>query len=604
MLRFLGRLLLWICAILGGLALALSVASLVLLWSFAGKPVKIPEGSTLIVDLNSGVLEKRANLPAWAARFDNRPALADILFSLQAAAKDPHIAAIYLELGHGTINLAHGQEIRDAIHLFRASGKKVYAFAEDFGDSRRAMPNYYVAASADQIYLQPSADLHLAGFSLEVPFLKGGLDRLGIAARVDQRKEYKGIAFTFTEEAMPESQRRNMQALVDSWLAQFVEGVSADRHLDPARLRDVIDRGALSAQAALDAGLADHLAYAPETEEAVLGQEGASRHTIDLADYAAQLPKPPQSAKRIALIYASGPLHGGTSKIDPMSGEATIGAKSLQQEIRQALADHVDAILLRIDSPGGEYGAGDTLWREIARAGEKGVPVIVSMGELAASGGYFIAAPAAYIVADPATLTGSIGVAGGKAVLTGLWQKLSVAIDAVAAGKEARIDSPNVDYSAEGWQTLEESLDRIYADFTQKVADGRHLPGATVEEMAKGQVWTGQQAKDRQLVDALGGLMTAIDSAKSQIGLAADAPVQLVRYPGQRETLGAAFGKFFGSDTMFGHGIFGSIIRLALMQGGAQDPLQSLALRAEAALEDPRIESLRLPPLVMNGALR
>jgi protease-4 len=554
----------------------------------AAPRVKIPDQAVLTIDLGKGLAKDHVKLPFAPV---GRPTVEDIVLGLQQAATDDRVKGAMLKLGRGPLDMAEAQEIRDAVAGFRASKKPVQAFAESFGEGGDGTIHYYVAASADKIYLQPSADVSLMGFMLEQPFMKGALDWLGVQARVSKRKEFKGAPDLFTETAMPAPLRQNLQQLTDSWLAQVVDGVAADRKKDAAAVRAWIDHAPWNAADAKKEGMVDELGYWDQAAEVTYGVAGEDA-SVDIADYAAQIPEPSGVPPRFAVIRGNGPVTLGDSESNPFGNSTSLGSDTIVQAFSDAIDDRVRAIIFRIDSPGGSYVAADAIWREVARAREHGIPVIASFGSEAASGGYFVAAPATKIVSEPGTITGSIGVFGGKPVLTQLWNNLNVHFDGVQSGAAAATESVNHDYSPEEWARLEKRLDEVYADFTGKVASGRNLAPDKVEQVAKGQVWTGADAKARGLVDELGGLSLAIKLGKQEAKLAEETPVALITYPTPHERWQSLLNEFTSS----------SASAPALKDSVALIPgAKELAQELRPLIEQPDAVLLWAPPFAVNG---
>ncbi len=589
--RFLGKLVLWLCAGIGGLLVIALLAGGLIVNHFVENPKPIPAHATLTIDLAKGVAEQPSALPF---NFGKSVAITDIVRGLDAAAKDSRIEGVVLYLGRGRVNIAQVQEIRDAILAFRKSGKKVQAFAESFGEGGDGTLHYYLASAADKITLQPSGDLRLTGFHLETPFLKGAFDRLGITAQMGQRKEFKGAVNTFTQSSMPEPQRQNMQQLADSWLDQVVTDIARDRKLEPKAVRAAIDRAPLLAADGKSLGLIDDLAYRDAIDQP-LEVEPDKDQRISISAYAKQLPAPASDSPTIATIYGLGPVVLAASDGGPFRGSQTMGADTLRAAIDSAIDDHVSAIILRIDSPGGSYVAADTIWRAVSRARAANIPVIVSMSGLAASGGYFVAAPASKIVAEPGTITGSIGVFGGKIVVDGLLKNLSVGIDDISAGTQADMDSAIRPFTTDEWNNLQHSLDAIYADFVGKVATGRRLDPNKAEAVAQGQIWTGKDALDRGLVDALGGWSVAIDLAKKEAGFQPDTAVKLVTYPSEKQEATKLVSQLLES------GATGSVAAQMLDRWATRLGITSL-MTSDSTQQ--RLPEVLLPPISVNGELR
>jgi len=383
------------------------------------------------------------------------------------------------------------------------------------------------------VWLQPSGDVGVTGVAVEPLFLRGALERAGIEPQFGQRYEYKNAADLFLRREFSAAHREASGRLAASALEQVVTDVAGGRGLAPGDVSGLVDRAPLPAAEARDAGLVDRLGYRHEVYAAAREAAGEDVALRYLAAYRRKLP-PIEAIRRrratrglgvVALVHAVGEIRLGRSGRG-LRGPA-LGSDTLGAALRAAADDdQVRAVLLRIDSPGGSYVASDAVWGAVRGAKEAGKPVVVSMGAVAGSGGYFIAAPADAIVALPTTLTGSIGVFGGKPVVADLLERLGVGNDAVLAGRHARMFSARARYSEEEWQHLQESLDRVYDDFTSKVAAGRGLDRERVHEIARGRVWTGADARDLGLVDELGGLRRAAQLTRERAGLPYDTPVR------------------------------------------------------------------------------
>jgi protease-4 len=531
-LRFLGKSILVLLAIVGG-AVVLAVAASVFAWRYwPAVTDPVPAAAVLIFDLADGVVEAVPGNPLARASMGPAMTLADFVQSLDAAGRDPRIMGVVMRLGIGELGMARAQDLRDAVLDFRHRDKFAMAFAESFGEGGSGSTQYYLATAFDEIWLQPSGEVGLIGARFEMPYLKGTFDLLGLEAQIDQREEYKSAASMFTADAMPEPQRQNLQRMVDSMVLQIADGLAARNKIDVVAARALIDRGPFPAAGALAEKLVDRLGYWDELVAQGEARGGKDAAYYTLASYAARLPEAPGDAPQIALIHGLGPVYLGDDDAGPFDNGSSMASSRIVRAFDEAVADPgIEAIVFRIDSPGGSYVASDTIRRAVERAESAGKRTIVSMGDVAASGGYFAALPAHAIVAQPGTVTGSIGVFGGKLVATGLWEKLGMRWDGVQAGANADIASMNRRYSPAGWAYLQGSLDRIYADFKDKVADGRGLAPQQVEEAAKGQVWTGADAKERGLVDELGGFSSALRLARSVAGVDAAAPIRLVEFP-------------------------------------------------------------------------
>ena len=533
--RTLRKFLLYGLASLGGVTLVaiLFVGGLAL--NFSDDIRSLPSRILLEADLGDGLAEVRKE--GFISAFDAGPLLMrEFVDALDAASNDDRVQGLVVRLGSGGITVAQAQELRDAVAAFSGSGKFTLAFSESFGGIGSGTVAYYLASAFDSIWVQPSGAVGLTGIALEAPFIKGALDKLGVKARVEQRQEYKAAAEMFTREQFSEPARASLQRLVDSWFAQIVEGIATDRGLDPGAVRGLIDEGPYLASEALDANLVDGLGYWTDVlssaRESAVDGELAERMRIDR--YLAGVERPNSDGPKVALIYGVGAVLPGADD-DPFSDSATFAADSVAKAIATAANDNdIRAILFRIDSPGGAYTAADTVWREVDRASRAGKPVVVSMAREAASGGYFVAMPADRIVAQPGTVTGSIGVFAGKAVTEALWQKLGITWDEIHAGGRATMWSQIRDFPPGAEEKFNRILDAIYEDFTTKLSSGRSLSKGKVDAVARGRVWSGADAHANGLVDAIGGYSAAVAEVKRALSLAPGESINLIDFPKPR----------------------------------------------------------------------
>jgi protease-4 len=483
----------------------------------------------LELDLTEGITEGPPADPLAAVLSMRKTRLADVLSGLKRAGQDSRVKALVVKIGSAPLGLAMVQELRQAVVHFRASGKLTVAFAETFGEFGGGTIPYYLASAFERICLQPSGDVGLTGVALEQRFFKGALEKAGVGYEAGQRHEYKTAVNTFTQDHMTEPHRESMSRIVESVTESLVAGIAEGRQLDPGKVRELIDRGPFTSAEAQEAGLVDELAYRDEVYDEVKRAAGGEAHLLYVSKYARsaavkKLPNP--MADGVALIHGTGMIKGGRSGRSPLGGGGAMGSDTISAAFRAARRDeHVKAVVFRVDSPGGSYVASDTVWREVTLT-RKVKPVIVSMGDLAASGGYFVAMAADVIVAQPGTLTGSIGVYGGKPVLAEMLERFGVTSEMVAAGANAGMFSLSRGFSPEQWERINAWLDRIYDDFVGKVAQSRDLTRERAHELARGRVWTGADAKASGLVDELGGLEDALALARKRAELADDAPVR------------------------------------------------------------------------------
>jgi protease-4 len=514
----------------------------------AGQIVRMRQRRTgpliLELDLTDGIADGPPQDPVAALLTIRRTRLPDLLDGLKRAASDDRVRALVVKVGGSRIGLAKVQELRDAVLDFRQSGKLAVAWSESFGDFVRGNVPYYLATGFDRIYLQPSGTVGLTGIAVEQVFLHGALERLGIDFQSAKRSEYKSAADQLTETGFTGPAREAAARLAESVTEQLAAAVAAGRGLTVEQARALLARGPFLAQQALSEGLVDGLLYRDQVYEQVRKEAGADttllylqryRRTHSISDLPRRLGSgvreltPGQPERFVAMIYAHGAIRQGRSGRGGPGGGG-MGSDTVAAALRAAAADEgARAVVLRVNSPGGSAVASDVIWREVVRVRAAGKPVVVSMGDVAASGGYFISAPADVIVAQPATITGSIGVIIGKPVLQDLFERVGVATDSAVDGDgaaSATMFSSARPFTEADWVRINEWLDAVYADFTEKVASGRRMDIGRVHELARGRVWTGADAVANGLADQTGGMREAIAIARQRAGLPDDAPAR------------------------------------------------------------------------------
>jgi protease-4 len=508
------------------IATAVSVVGMLMLYVLMGQEPSVPNRATLVLRPSGDIPEV---LPDVILGTDELTVRAYVEL-IRKAKGDSRIAGILLR--PGGINSpfwAKLQEIRSAIDDFKSSGKYVHAWLEYAGDRE-----YYLASVADRVYLLPSASLDLTGVATYEIFLRGTFDWIGTYPDFLHVGDYKTAVNTYLEKTYTPAHKEMSESLNRSQYDHLVRSIANARKKSEAEVQALIDQGPFQPEDALRVGLIDEVAYEDELDDLV--NELRDADYVDAEDYArvsweATGVRP---RAKIAIIHATGVINSGTSGFDPVNG-AVVGADSLVEYIREARADRsIRAIVLRVDSPGGSSTASDVIWRELSISRENQRPVIVSMSDLAASGGYYIALGGDAIVAQPGTLTGSIGVYTGKFVTTGSLDKLGANIESTSDGKHAEIYSPDRRFTPEERAKIQESMQLVYDQFIERTAAARHMPPEKVDEVAQGRVWTGEQARQIGLVDDIGGLYKAIDLAKQRARLAADEEVQFVVYPKRR----------------------------------------------------------------------
>jgi protease IV len=545
----------------------------------------------LELDLTEGIAEGPPADPVSAVLTMRRTRLADLLDGLRRARSDQRVKALVVKVGGRPIGLATVQEIRRAVEEFRDAGKVTIAWAETFGEFSAGNVPYYLATAFDTIYLQPSGDLGLNGIAMQRFFLRGALDHLGVDFQVAKRHEYKSAAEQLTERSFSGPAREETERLAVSVIGQLTDAIAERRKMTAAEVRELIDRGPFLAAQALEAGLVDELGYRDEVyarvrkhagEDAVLQHLGRYQRSRVLTERVRRLPNPRQH--HVALVYAAGPIRRGRSGRGPLSGGA-MGSDTISAALRAAAADEsARAIVLRVNSPGGSYVASDTIWREVVRARNAGKPVVVSMGDVAASGGYFIAMAADAIIAQPGTVTGSIGVITAKPVVSELLGRAGVTTDSVAEGAHSEMFTTSRPFSEEEWALVNGWLDHIYADFTGKVAQGRRMPADRVHELARGRVWTGADALANGLVDELGGLDRAAAVARRRAGLPAGAPLRVYPRSSPLDRLRPSSG-----DSQAARLLGGSLLPALPAVAEAWGPVWQLAAQVGLSAEGPLV---------------
>lgn len=516
------------------LAVFVSVAGVALMYLAVGSTPAVKRNSTLVVRLDNDLHEVPTDGVVQQLLEGNRPSgLPAVLEQLRKAKADPRVSAVLIvPTGLQAPLWAKVQEVHDAIVDFRSSGKKAVAFLEYAGEKE-----YFIATACDRVFLMPGASLDLNGLATYEVFLRGTLDKIGLFPDILHIGEYKTAYNSLTEKGYTPAHREATESMTRDLFEQLVAGIAEGRGKTLDEVRALIDEGPFTPDEALRVGLVDDLAYADQVEEKA-GLAGDRLSRLEADDYAKVSLRSLglNRGPRIAVIHATGVIMSGRGGYDPLSGPM-LGSDTFIKHLRDARNDaRVRAIVVRIDSPGGSVTASDAIWRElvVARDEKKGRPLVASMSDVAASGGYWIAMAAPHIVAQPGTLTGSIGVITGKFVTGGVYEKLGASIDGVSFGRHAQIASPARPFTDSERQKIEGLMQDAYDEFVEKAAAARKVSPEQLDQVARGRVWTGRQAKDVGLVDELGGLNRAIAAAKAGAGIAADADVEVVVYPPRR----------------------------------------------------------------------
>jgi protease-4 len=516
-----------------GFALILIAVALVAAFYFAVvRPAQIPHDGVLMVRLAGPIEEDVTRSPL--DQFLRRGALSldHLRYALESAAVDADIRAIVVEIAGFGAGLATAHEIHRLMRAAHAAGKRVVALLR--GDDA-GLREYLVAAGAGEIVANPDTMLTLLGVATGGVFLKNALDKLKVQAQTLQWKEYKGAAETLGRETMSSAVRESMEAIVADWEKIIVEAVAAARKLTPERARELIASGFVGARFAVENHLIEREGYI-EDIRAEFDPEAKHKVFVNLARYRrhAIFTRERGRRARIALVHGSGPVISGEA---PAAGEFISGVATAAQIDRASRDERVRAIVFRVNSPGGSAVGSDLVWRAVREAQGRGKPVVVSMGDVAGSGGYYVAAGADAIVAEPATITGSIGVVYAKFNLGNLLNELGVHFDFVKSASISDAMSMARAMTDAELAQINETVGHLYSAFTAKVAQGRHLTAEQAEAVAKGRIWSGLAAKERGLIDEVGGLSTAVAIARDRAHIAADRRHQLVTYRAERHWL-------------------------------------------------------------------
>ncbi|MEP6915393.1 MAG: signal peptide peptidase SppA [Acidobacteriota bacterium] len=532
----------WIVLVLVIMAVAISAMGLVAMALLVGREPQVSGNSTLVLKIGGDLQEMEPS--GVIGQFFEAPAtVRSVVESLRKAKVDRRIASVVIRPTSGAALWGKVQEIRDAIIDFRGSGKPIVGYLEYGGEQE-----FYLASACDKVFLMPAASLDLTGMASYELFLRGTLDKIGAFPDTLHIGEYKTASNTFTEHSFTPAHREMAESLNSDLYDQLIRGLADGRHKSEKEIRGLVDHGPFLPEDAVRAGLVDDLAYEDELDDKVKLSKGET-HFVSESDYRRVSARSVglNRGPRIAVIYATGVIASGESNYDSPSGQV-VGADTMVDSLRKARADSsIKAIVLRIDSPGGSAIASDVIWREVMLT-RNTKPLVASMSDVAASGGYYIAMPAHAIVAEPATLTGSIGVVMLKFVIDGTLKKLGVNMEGVGNGRYADLYSPVRAFSPEERAKMMEQMQATYDTFVEKAAAGRNTTPERIDSVGQGRVWTGKQGKQIGLVDELGGLDRALVIAKQRAKLAPDSEVELVVYPGKKSIYDLVKNPFGASD--------------------------------------------------------
>ncbi len=494
---------------------------------------RVPSKAILAVDLQGQMAEVTAEDPLSGVFGEASLSLRGLRRALVSAAQDDRIRGVQLRLDSFGGGFATAQEIRGLLRGVHRAGKWTAAYMDTAGEFAPGNIAYYVASGCDEVSLNPMGDVNLIGLSVRSPFLRGTFDKLGMKPEFPGRGAYKSARFMYTQKDFTPAHKEMMEWLLDSLTQQLVAGVAESRGLEPEQVRQLIDRAPFLGNEAVDAKLIDHLEDWDGFRNRLRDREKGEAETMRLDAYLKGLSSS-GSGPRIAVVTAVGAIMRGENRRDfnPLLGGEIMGAETISKAWRRVRKAHgIKAAIFRIDSPGGSAVASEIIRQEMARTAEK-MPVVVSMSNVAGSGGYWITCGAQKIVADPGTLTASIGVFAGHLNEEAFWRdKLGVTFGRLDRGRNADIYGGLQDWTDEQRAVIDRMLDHIYGEFVSRVAASRHMTPEQVDAVGRGRVFTAQQAVDKGLIDALGGFDVALAQAKELAGISPETSVQLVDYP-------------------------------------------------------------------------
>ena len=539
----------WIVLVLIILAVAISAMGLVAMALFVGREPQVSTNSTLVLKIG-GDLQEMEPGGVIGQFLEAPPTVRSLVDSLRKAKADKRVSSVIIRPTGAAALWGKIQEVRDAISDFRRSGKPIIGYLEYGGEQE-----FYLASACDKVFLMPSSSLDLTGMANYELFLRGMLDKIGAYPDTMHIGEYKTASNTFTEHTFTPAHREMAESLNSDMYEQLIRGIANGRHKSEKEVRALVDHGPFLPEDAVRAGLVDDVAYEDEIDDKVQLAKGKVNYLNEI-EYRHVSPTSVglNRGPRIAVIFATGVIASGENNYDSPSGQI-VGADTMAESLRKARADSsIKAIVLRIDSPGGSAIASDVIWREVMLT-RNVKPLIASMSDVAASGGYYIAMPAHAIVAEPATLTGSIGVVMLKFVIDGTLKKLGMNMEGVAKGRYADLYSPVRAFTPEERAKVQEQMQATYDTFVEKAAAGRNTTPERIDAIAQGRVWTGAQGKQIGLVDELGGLERALAVAKQRAKIAPDAEVEIVVYPGRKSFYDLVKNPFGASDRLSALGV-------------------------------------------------
>ena len=568
----------WLWGLVTGIILASAVflAAGLIVWYIRERPPQVAANTTLILEIEGEVPEQSPpDIPGQILGRGEQTNFVSLLQDIEKASADPRVNAILLKPANMKIGWGKVEQLRSALQQFQHRGKKVLALLEEAGSQE-----YFLATVADKIYLSPVGFLDLKGMRAEVMFFKDTLAKIGVQADLEHIGRYKNFSDQFTDNRMSDAFREATTSLLDNIYGNFIATVAAARHRPSDQMRILIEEtGPFNADRALRAGLVDQLHYEDQVfDELKSGNPKKEFHKLSMEEYS----KVPLTdvglgkGDRIALVYAVGTITSGEDGFEPLEGGKTLGAKTIDSVLEEVGNDKsIKGVIVRIDSPGGDALASDDIWRNMVSLRKK-KPLVISMSDEAASGGYYIAMTGDPLIAEPGTVTGSIGIVYGKLNLKGLYDKVGINKEIISRGRFAAMDSDYASYTPEERERVRALMNDFYTKFLGRVATARKMTPQAVDNLAQGRVWTGEQAKGNGLIDELGGLPRALELLKQKAGLRPEAPVELVEYPARKSLFELLLSRAQGSEVRLPPSISQWISRWKLAETVSRKPLLAL----------------------------
>lgn len=497
----------------------------------------VPEKMILTLNLDAPLTEVRNDDLLQNLYGQPQISFFDVLNIIQKARHDNRVSALFVSISDSSLGLAQLQELRHEIKKFQKKGKKAYVYSSGFGSFGGGTGEYYLASACDEIILMPNSEVGITGLGIEIPFIRNTLNKIGIEPQFSARYEYKTGADSLTQSKMNKYYRQELTLLGENVFNQIVDDIAKDRNLSQQNVKALINRAPIFSKDALKNKLIDKIAF--KTDFIAELEKSLKAKTFSASNYFQVLKEESSETEKDKIVFMvlEGTIVDGYSNLDPLSGELTIGSDTVINDLKKLEKEkNIKGIVLRINSPGGSYSASTEIYNALLYFKKKyNIPLVVSMGDYAASGGYYIAMAGDYIFADPSTITASIGVYGGKMVLSGLWKKLGVEWERVAFGNNAGMLSPNRSFTPAELKIFNASLDNVYRDFTHTVSQKRNISLKNLDKLARGRVFTGAQAQKNLLVDEIGGLQDALAYLYKKLNDGYQLKHQIVYYPKEKD---------------------------------------------------------------------